>query len=210
MAIIKGIWHIFLVHHWYSIVSEQMRILITSGLYDASSTIYISCIGDAKQKDYLDRLFIRLYPKLKIIYSGDNPKEYEFPALRHIEKMSGDYAGFYFHTKGVTKPNDTVKNHWREILNEAVINRWNVHYKNVIYRGYDVSSINFLKDPDHFSGNFWWFNRRYVDRLPKVNSMDLNNRYNAEQWICRGNGRYYVMAFLNAAKKDVFIMQKIK
>ena len=208
--IIKGFYHILLQHHWYSIVVDQLRILITSGLYDSCGAIYISCIGDDRQKDFLDRLFIRQYPKLKVIYYGTNPKEYEFPALRYIEQMEGDYVGFYFHTKGVTKPNDTVKAHWRSLLNEAILNQWNIHYKNVAFRRYDVSSINYLESPDHFSGNFWWFNRNYIRNLPKIDSMNLNNRYNAEQWVCRGHGRYFVMPFKNAAKRDVLIIQKPK
>lgn len=179
---IKGFWHIYMINHWYSIVADQMRIILVSGLYDAVSEINIGCIGSEKEKSVLQKYFIDLYPKLKIKYYGQEPTFYEFPTIKLIEDDIGEYFGFYFHTKGVTKPSDSVVNHWRAWLNEAILNRWRLHYNN-IRADYDISGVNVMYSPDHFSGNFWWFNRRYVKKLPKISSLDLDNRYHAEQWI---------------------------
>lgn len=180
---IKGFWHIYMINHWYSIIADQMRILLTSGLYDVCEEINIGCIGPEKEKDELQRCFIDLYHKLKVKYYGEDPLVYEFPTIQLIEDDKDDYVGFYFHTKGVTKPGESVVNHWRAWLNESVLNRWCLHLNNVAH-DYDVSGVNYLKSPDHYSGNFWWFDRSYVDRLPKINTLDHNNRYHAEQWIC--------------------------
>jgi hypothetical protein len=187
--IIKGFWHLYLINHWYSIVTDQLRIMLNSGLYDASEEIVIGCLGDDLQRGLLQRLIINQYPKLRIRYSSEDPTKYEFETLKLIESDKGDYVGYYFHTKAVTKPDETIINHWRAWLNEAILNRWEHHYLHVCeLGGYDVSSVNHClppKHPEHFSGNFWWFDRAYIDRLPRIDSLNKNNRWQAEQWICK-------------------------
>lgn len=193
--IVKGFWHIYMVNHWYSIVSDQLRILISSGLYDRSEVINISCIGTPVELSHLQRMIVDQHPKLRICFHSEDPLLYEFPALRLIEQDKGEYFGYYFHTKGVTRPFETIIQHWRGWLNESVLNRWKVHYDKITL-GFDVSGVNYLRHPDHFSGNYWWFNRNYINRLPRVDKMDINNRYHAEQWICVAKRKQFSMPFL--------------
>lgn len=200
--------HIFLTNHWYTVFSEQMRILFTSGLYDACEEINIGCVGHPREKEYLEKFFIDLYPKLHIRYFNIDPRVYEFPTLQLIEDCKSDYIGCYFHVKGVTKFNDTIINHWRSWLNESILNRWEEHVSH-IKEGYDVSSVNYCcppKHPKHFSGNFWWFNREYINRLPKIDSLNHSNRWSAEQWICKGVGKYYAREFVESGR-DTFLVQ---
>lgn len=192
--IIKGFWHIWMWAHYYTIITDQMRILLTSGLYDACEEINIGCIGGPAEKHLLEMYFINLYPKLKIKYYSERAEEYEFATLRLIEADDSHYVGFYFHTKAVTRPFETVINHWRSCINESILNQWQIHYQNVM-GDYDASSVNFLKSPDHFSGNFWWFNRNYINRCCPVSSLDLKNRFHAEQWICTGKGKFWYPEF---------------
>jgi len=202
---IKGFYHIWMTAHYFTVVSEQVRILLTSGLYDACEEISIGCIGRPEDKADLEMYITDLYPKFKIKYYSTNPKEFEFPTLRLIEKDNSDYVGFYFHTKGVTNPFETNIQIWRNWLNEAILWRWREHYERVC-GDYDVSSVNFLRDPDHFSGNFWWFQRVYIDKLPKISSLQLLNRYHAEQWICMCDGReQYAEEFVEAGKDNFLI-----
>lgn len=182
---IKIFWHVCLINHWYSVVAGQMRIILTSGLYDQCSEINIGCTGPEEEFEFLLNKFASLYPKIKVFYFGEKINLYEFPTLGLIQRDPDDFVGLYFHAKGVTKPFDSETNRWREWLNEAIINRWPVHYQN-IRDGYDVSSVVLKSNPDHFSGNFWWFNRAYIDKLPPIDKMLWNNRYSAEQWIVRG------------------------
>jgi hypothetical protein len=189
--IVKGFWHIYMINHWYSVCVDQLRILITSGLYDRCEEISIGCIGTLQEREYLQKFIVAPYPKLKVKYWSERAEDYEFPTLELIEKNKGDYWGFYFHAKGVTKPDATDVNHWRAFLNEYVLNQWGVHFQNLVM-GFDVSSVNFLKSPDHFSGNFWWFNRKFINKLPTISTLNHKNRWQAEQWICmiRGNFAY--------------------
>jgi len=191
---VKGFWHIYAVNHWYSVVIDQMRVLLTSGLYDECEEISIGLISLPDEKLFLEKYIVNNYPKLKIKSYSTNPTDYEFPTLRLIEEDRSSYVGFYFHSKGVTRPFETVVNHWRVFLNEHVLNQWREHRERVEGK-YDASSVNYLKAPDHFSGNFWWFNRSYIDRLPPLEVLDHSNRYHAEQWICMGHGKLYYPEF---------------
>lgn len=204
---IKGFWHIYLVNHWYSIVTDQLRILLTSGLYTECEEISIGCIGDQKEKELLEKLFTNLYPKLRIKFYSTRPEDYEFQTLKLIEADASSYIGFYFHTKAVTKPGETIINHWRAWLNEAMLNRWRLHHHNIEI-GYDVSSVNYCippKHPRHFSGNFWWFDRKYINKLPRIDTLKQSNRWMAEQWICMGNGRFYAHEFKEPGR-DTFLI----
>jgi hypothetical protein len=191
---IKGFAHLYLINSWYSIFTDQMRILLTSGLYDACEEINISLIGFPEDRALFEKYFSDIYPKLKIRCVSVDPMDYEFNALRLIENDNSDYVGFYFHTKAVTRPFEPAVNHWRSFLNERILNTWREHYERVM-NGYDVSSVNFMKSPDHFSGNFWWFNREYINRCPKIDTLDLKNRFHAEQLIAMGKGKFYYPEF---------------
>ena len=115
---IKGFWHIYMINHWYSVVTDQLRILLTSGLYDACEEISISAIGSQAERHLLEMYFINPnYSKLRFKYHSERAEDFEFPALRLIEADKSDYAGFYFHTKAVTRPYETVISHWRAMLN---------------------------------------------------------------------------------------------
>ena len=191
---IKGYWHVLLHHHYFSVVTDQMRILLTSGLYDACEEIQIGCLGTMAERLFLEEHLIALYPKLKLKYYSLDYGEYEFPTLALIQADTDDFTCFYFHTKGVTKPFDSESARWRSWLNEAVINRWKQHYEK-IQEGNDVSSIAYKECPDHFSGNFWWSHKGYIDKLPPIAKMLWNSRYSAEQWVVRGyHGKFYDIA----------------
>jgi hypothetical protein len=191
---VNGFWHIYMINHWYSVCVDQLRILITSGLYDRCEEISIGCIGTPQEKRFLEMYFVNVYPKLKIKYYSERAEDFEFPTLQLIEDDNSDYAGVYFHTKGVSRPFETVIQHWREFLNEEVLNQWGWHYQNIL-KGFDVSSVNHKASPDHFSGNFWWFNRRFIDRLPKISALNHKYRYHAEQYICMAEGNLAYQQF---------------
>lgn len=186
----------YLINSWYSIAIDQLRILLTSGLYDACEEINIGCIGFQEQRDFLQKYICDPYPKFKIRVHSENPLDYEYPTLRLIEADKSEYIGFYFHTKAVTRPFESNISHWRHYLNEMVLNRWQEHRARVESGEYGASSCNFLRSPDHFSGNFWWFNRDYINCLPPLSALDPKNRYHCEQWICMNGDKLYSIPFI--------------
>jgi hypothetical protein len=203
---IKGFAHCYLINHWYAIVSDHLRIMITSGLYDECDEINVSLIGFPEDRMLFEKFFSDIYTKMKIRSVSSEPTDYEFNALRMIENDNTEYMGFYFHTKGVTRPFEPAISNWNAWLSESILNRWRGHTDRII-SGYDVSSVNEMKSPDHFSGNFWWFNREYINRLPKIDTLDLKNRFHAEQWICMcKNRKVYAKEFVEPGR-DTFLMQ---
>jgi len=179
---IKLFWHICMVNHWRDIVREQIVLLTTSGLYDACSEIHIGCVGLERNRRTLELFILRHYPKLKLAYHSNTLQEYEFPTLHLIEQDNSDYIGFYFHTKGVTKPKDTMQPKERQFLNEMMIEQWRLHVM-IIETGYDVSALSYQSIPNKFSGNYFWFHRQRINRLMPLDTLDHSNRYNAEKWI---------------------------
>jgi len=205
---VKGFWHIWMTSHWYTVITDQMRILLTSGLYDECDEISIGCIGTEEEKHLLEMYFINIYPKLKIKYYSNNASDFEFPTLRLIVDDDTPYAAFYFHTKGVTRPHETVINHWRSCMNESILNQWRWHYQNIL-DGYDASSVNFMQSPDHFSGNFWWASRHYISRCQPIETLNLTYRFHAEQWICTGKGKFAFPPFKEPGDNCFKIQYKI-
>jgi hypothetical protein len=203
---IKGFWHIYMINHYYTIITDQLRTLLTSGLYDVCEEINIGCLGTHQEKQNLEKFIVNVYPKIKIKYHAVGPWEYEFPTIKLIEDDNSVYVGFYFHTKAVTRPSDVAQNNLRSWLNEAILNRWQLHFTNVISK-YDLSSVNRMYEPDHFNGNFWWFNREYINKLPKIASLDHKDRFMAEQWCCKyDKKRVYAEEFLEGGR-DTFKIQ---
>jgi hypothetical protein len=178
---IKGFWHIYMVSLWHDIVQEQIKILLSSGLYEECDEVNIGCIGSMINAEKLMRSILP-YPKLKIRFHSVISEKFEFPTLQLIEQTPGDFVGFYFHLKGVTKPRDGMQFKERLFLNEIMLNQWRTH-KSIIDAGYDISSVNYLSIPSRFSGNYFWFNRKRIERLPRLKTVDQTNRYNAEYWI---------------------------
>lgn len=202
---IRGFWHIYAINSWYTIAVDQVRTMLMSGLYDACDEINIGCIGFKEELDFLQKYICDPYPKFKMRYHSENPLEYEFPTLQLIVDDKSEYVGFYFHTKAVTRPFDSVISHWRLLLNENILNNWQPHYHRVSTLGYGASSCQFLRSPDHFSGNFWWFNRSYIDRLPPLSALDRKNRYHAEQWICMNGDDLYSEPFIEPSQAIIKI-----
>lgn len=187
---IQGFWHILFINNWFCIINSQLRILLYSGLYDACEEITIGCLGSRQERDILQKFVIDIYSKIKIGYFSENITEYEFPTLKLIEQNDSQYVGFYFHTKGVTRPFESIICNWKCYMEEVILNRWQEHRERV-ENGYDVSSVNYLESPNHFSGNFWWFNRNYISRLPQISTLNHDYRFHAEQYICMGNPNFY-------------------
>jgi len=179
---IKGFWHIYMVNHWEAIFKEQLQILIKSGLYNECREINIGCIGSNRERRKLEMIYLMKYPKIKIKAYSKNPKEYEFTTLRLIEADNTKYIGFYFHLKGVSRPKDQMQKKERRYLNETMINQWRTPFA-LLQAGYDIASSNYLTIPRRFTGNFFWFHRSLINKLPRLKDMDLTNRYVAECWI---------------------------
>lgn len=155
---IFGVFFICCIGNYLEIISEQIKCLIESKLYESSNTIYcFLCQSTFECVNYLSK-----YSKIKIIETKENL--YEQFALNNIKKyLHGDYYIYYIHSKGVTNNTREVKD-WTHMINYFTINKWILSIKLLKY--YDTVGCNLNNFPKkHYSGNFWWSKSEHINKL---------------------------------------------
>lgn len=202
---IKVFYHICMMNNYLEVVKEQMELMVKSGLYDKAESISIGCNGS--NKNGLINVLSN-YSKAEIKAYERDLKSFEFVTLRLIEQESGDYHGLYFHTKGVTYPNHIGGKVWREYMNYYNILEWKKSVEKL--KTHDTCGVKFLNKEQkpaftpHYSGNFFWFNSDYVKKLPKIDSLNKTDRYQAEFWIGKADPKAASLCqkFINYASKE--------
>lgn len=167
--------------------------MLYSGLYEKCDYIVVRVAGRGEELA-LAKAHFGEFSKLRFTLSPGKPEDFEFPILEvaaYESQHRDQFAGFYIHTKGVTKIG-LHSDHWREWLNEGTLVRWRENYEKIC-GGYDLSGPNYLPDyqngaAPHFSGNFFWFNSSYFKDIDFIN-IDRSNRYWAEFAICNKQQR---------------------
>lgn len=78
--------------------------------------------------------------------------------------------------------------HWRKLLEHFVFTlHKDVLYEALEHRG--AAGSLFMTDPHpHFSGNFWAARCDYINTLPRLETVDVSDRFMAEFWIGMGAG----------------------
>lgn len=187
---IIGFWHICMINKYVDIISEQLDIILKSELYESVEYISAVCSGNINELAKVSELFVQ-YPKIRIQHTP-NIKDYEFPTLevlKHTADSNPEFFIFYFHTKGVSYPDHQGGKHWRDYMNHYVLKKWRDNvYK--LKAGYSTCGVKLVPKgsfPLHYSGNFWWTNGSYVKTLRPIESLNKNNRFDAEMWICSNN-----------------------
>lgn len=187
---ITGFWHICMVNKYYEIITEQLSLMISSGLYDKSKNIYVSCVGEEQELKKVNDLFLS-YDKIKIESHHTDIKEYEFPAIENIVKKDlSDSFCFYIHTKGVSYPDSEGGKHWRDYMNYYILERWNDNIEKLEF-GYDTCGVKLLGNdfPPHYSGNFWWARGAYLNTLQPITGRGKKDRFLAEMWLCSNGAK---------------------
>ncbi len=227
---IKIFYHVLLENHWYSVVNEQLSHIKESGILEHTSCFYISLSTsdniDNIEKSEVIQFFYDYF--LNYVYPEDTfygkkfevleckKSDFEYPTLEkaiEISKLDKNFTGFYFHTKGVSKPT-YKKDHTRNAMNVGCIDNWKDHLDK-ISEGYDMSGINMfdrnIKMPEyktHYSGNFFFFNPRFFSTVD-FSKIDKSNRFYAESIY----GIFYNPKFFNLGVQGLntpFIKSYIK
>lgn len=181
-------YHVLMVNNWESIVKEQLSLLRKSGLYDKLDAIKIGALGDD-----IDRLnkIIKRYAKCEIVRYSHDVHKYEFWTLKiayHDAVNERSFYGLYFHTKGVSFPDNEGGKYWRDYMNHYNITQWKEAEKQ-LRKGYDTCGVKLLTEKDlparklHYSGNYFWFKSSYVARLQDPDTCNTRDRFQAEFWI---------------------------
>lgn len=174
-------YHVAGFGEYKSIFEEQFSLIKTSGLYDKCEEVRISFLG---QEGALDAY---IEDKFKIVYTSQNLKEYEIPTINKLhadaKKTNEEYYILYIHTKGCSNVSYGINGqyYWRQMMNYWMMTR-HEDCITCLDQGFSTCGINSMpkKNPNHYSGNFWWANSHYIRKLnPIEGDLDLLS----ERWI---------------------------
>lgn len=199
---VYGVYHVYCDKGWRELAGEQVARLKDSGLYDATTRLYISCItADKSVPSQLLDIIGR--DKAELISVESDPKKYEYPALEFLRAkcVEEDCLIYYFHTKGISyravgntdrRFNAFKRNieSWRRMMEYFLFYKWQVAV-NALSSGYDVYGCYRLPPPPKayylYAGNFWWARSEYIRRLtPFTEERKNNDRFFAEEWLYTG------------------------
>lgn len=217
MKKIVVVYHAFMYgNNYMEMMIEQCRLIITSGLYQAASKIYIGVIESPDRnplhgKDWLHSFWksssskeVGELGKVEIVFYPENKEEVE--TLKWIrdysKKNPGDYV-LYFHTKGITKFCRATED-WRRYMEYFCVEQWRDCVQK-LDEGYDCCGVMWntrtaIGDYPHFSGNFWWANTNHINIL-NHSYLEVNRRVFREFWI-GSNSKTKPFEFHNSRLND--------
>jgi len=181
--------HVATMRYSSWIFEEIYRKIKKSGLADESKEIHISIVG-TKGLEIEQRSNVFIHVNVDLLKG-------EFVTLELLEnhaRRAPDAKFLYIHTKGVTRFWNLAIRDWRRYMTHFLIE----NYRDCIdiLNNSDACGVDLVFDPvRHFSGNFWWANGNYLNRLPSIYELSgsdaprtLSVRHNAEFWIGMGAG----------------------
>ncbi len=184
---LAAFWHVWAVHHWREIVTTQARLL--AGF---PGEIHVSFIGSERDSHLL--LWLAQWHRLdlRIATRTEDPKVYESPALRLLEAhCNANPEGFtlYFHSKGVSKPNEEAAFFWRGLMNHYMLTEWprcvaDLATHDVVCTVWVAFGRN--GQCSHSQGNFFWVRNDYIPTLWPFPSYFADPWFNWRGWGADG------------------------
>jgi hypothetical protein len=185
MANIAIFYHLYQHGDWRLFFNEQSSLLNNSGLVDACEFVHVGVNGEDIPESHGKFRFVKNAEPL-------NEETPTLVSLRDFCASNPRWKVLYMHTKGITQPMQSTHD-WRKIMEYYCIERWqecveklDEHdavgclYMDHCYYGYFP----------HFSGNFWWANSDYINKLDN-SYLNTGIRQNREFWIGSGGGSLY-------------------
>ena len=197
--------HNYLINNWKEILEEQLNKILVSGLYKNSTKLFLFAFGDDEQWNIFENLIDTYDKDNKIEIKRFNDNFYEYYTLQNMwnfcQNIEESYI-LYFHLKGVwssfnlqinnedefdpTIPQrnpESIKN-WRNCLEYFNIERW-YNCVDELKKDHEVvgALYNYDKNCPIFTGNFWWTNSNYVQKLEYPKFEKEKELYDAKLWI---------------------------
>ena len=186
----------FMVDDWEIRLSDQLKRMKSSSLYDESNEIHLVVTDiNNNQKDKIDSL-LGEYQKISLDYTTRN--WYEGHALSKVDNIARTYDDckiLYFHTKGVSnKYKDLISNDyynlkvegikcWKELMEYFLIENWKDCVKKL--DEYDTVGVNNVNN--WWWGNFWWSNSKHIKNNKPFNEYFTGSRWGCESWLHESN-----------------------
>ena len=108
---------------------------------------------------------------------------------------------FYFHSKGVSRAIDDLRQVWRKNLDFYTISKWKISLDRL--KEYDAVGCFLTRWPvHHFSGNFWWAKIDYT-----IGLHECENHYLApEMWLGHNfNNNFISLSNYNKFEMDIHL-----
>ena len=139
-------YHIAEIGDWENIVTEQLDLLNSSGLYKKCREIRIGFLGNRCN------IIKFIKDKVKLVYHSTNIKEYEHPTINSLLKFAQhcnqEHYILYIHNKGSTKKmcnNINGQYYWRQLMNYWLIEKYQKCINN-LNKSYLTCGINVSKN----------------------------------------------------------------
>lgn len=172
---VQVFYHLACMGNWQQVFCEQMRALKQSR-FDSPNLTVLGTDSDLVEVNDLTQK-IELTPK--IIFHDPELTHFEKPAMLAIQDYAKCQNGYvlYLHSKGVSKPVDSTKIKWRNLMMHELVEKW----ENCIRQlpDFDLIGVNWCDTPKipHFSGNFWYASTTYLRTLKDFEQYYKNPQY---------------------------------
>lgn len=174
------------------ILEYLIKYLKDSGFIDIADYIFVNNVG----KRINPAMFADVSPKIRITNYCADAGIFEICTLRQMHffsQLHPEYKILYLHTKGVSHAPDHwaapgVRD-WNDFMLYCLVNHAQDCLKmldSVQVVGCDYRHINYSpeRNPNHFSGNFWWATAQYI---VWQSIYELVQKADAEWWLFKGN-----------------------
>lgn len=159
------------------VLNKLISNIIITNLIEHFEKIFIINIGHEINEDVFSN------NKIKIINYSKDVFLWEIPTINLIRvfcEYNNNCQILYLHTKGITHSTNTKVIDWTDMMLYFLVTRHNYCFE--LLEKYDAIGCNYLLNPKHFSGNFWWSTSKHIKHLDII--PDNLDRFQAEFWIC--------------------------
>ena len=138
-----------------------------TGLYDSINSINLNLTGDSS-KELFTAFPIQDSKIILTNHYTDSSGEMDTLKLLWDDCKQKNSKILYLHSKGVSRPGNQNVQAWIEYMEYFVIEKW----KDCLNAldSHDTCGVNLQPKPmKHYSGNFWWANSSYIQKLSRFN-----------------------------------------
>ena len=186
--------HAYCRNHYSKIILDKIQKFRASGLFDAMDRLYIGFSGVRESdREFMDDLK-SFSSKISIM---DYTWRQKFPdsecetlnLMKFRAEMSDkNIPMMYCHTKGVSHQHPELirrMSAWTRYLDLYTIHNWKENVEAL--NNHDAAGGNWIHNPSHYSGNFWWTNSNFLKTLPYLTQDNVKNLNRGELWIGLGD-----------------------
>jgi len=170
-------WHVAAMGNWREVCREQLALAERSGFREMT----VGFLGSPAERAELEAM-APAPVRLNVAFSGEDLKRYEWPTLRLLAAWCRDHEGpvLYWHTKGVSNPDDARKRLWRELMERELVAKWRERVGSL--QAFDVVGVDWMDGGlPHFSGNFWISTARHIRSLVEIDAYQQSPRHRMEE-----------------------------